>query len=106
MQGWLRRLAGYCWRYRRNVGLAVGAALVAAAATAVIPLVQRQIIDNVIVTHRQSIWTLAALLLTAAAINFAAVYVRRYVGSGVSFDIQHDLRTELFSALTDRKSVV
>ena len=100
MQGWLRRLAGYCWRYRRNVGLAVGAALVAAAATAVIPLVHRQIIDNVIVTHRQSIWTLAALLLIAAAINFAAVYVRRYVGSRVSFDIQHDLRTELFGALT------
>jgi ATP-binding cassette subfamily B protein len=99
-QGWLSRLAGYCWRYRRNISLAVAAALLAAAATAIIPLVQRQIIDNVIVTRRQSIWTLATLLLVAAAINFAAVYVRRYVGSRVSFDIQHDLRNDLFGALT------
>jgi ATP-binding cassette, subfamily B, bacterial len=98
--GWLRRLAGYCWRYHRNISLAVGAALLAAAATAVIPLVQRQIIDNVIVAHRQSIWPLATLLLVAAAINFAAVYVRRYTGSRVSFDIQHDLRNELLGALT------
>jgi ATP-binding cassette subfamily B protein len=99
-QGWLRRLAGYCWRYRRPLSLAVGAGLLAAAATAAIPLVQRQIIDNVIVTHRQSIWPLAALLLIAAATNFAAVYVRRYIGSGVSFDIQYDLRNELFGAVT------
>jgi ATP-binding cassette subfamily B protein len=96
----LRRLAGYCWPYRRSVGLAVGAALLAAAALAVIPLVQRQIIDNVIVARRQPVWPLATLLLAAAAISFCALYVRRYVSSRVSFDIQHDLRNELFGALT------
>jgi len=30
--------------------------------------VQRQIIDNVIVTHRASIWPLAGLLIVAAAV--------------------------------------
>jgi len=45
-------------------------ALVATVATASIPLLQRQIIDNVIVAHRQSIWPLAALLLIVAAVNF------------------------------------
>ena len=48
-RGWLRRLAGYCWRYRRTVLIALGGALAATVATAAIPLVQRQVIDNVIV---------------------------------------------------------
>ena len=98
--GWLRRLAGYCWRYRRDVIITVAGALVGTAATAAIPLVQRSIIDNVIVTHKQSIWPLAGLLLVAAAVNFASIYLRRYHGGRLSLDVQHDLRTGLFGSLS------
>ncbi len=98
--GWLRRLAGYCWRYPRTVLISLGGALVASVATASIPLVQRQIIDNVIVTHKQSIWPLAGLLVIAAAVNFGAIYQRRYRGGRLSLDVQHDLRTELFGSLS------
>ena len=98
--GWLRRLAGYCWRYRRDVIITVVGALVGTAATAAIPLVQRSIIDNVIVTHKQSIWPLAGLLLVAAAVNFASIYLRRYHGGRLSLDVQHDLRTGLFGSLS------
>ena len=52
----------------------------ATAATAAIPLVQRRIIDDVIVTPRESIWPLAGLLLVAAAVNFGGIYLRRYYG--------------------------
>ncbi len=97
---WLRRLAGYCWRYRRTVLVSLGGALVATVATAAIPLVQRQIIDNVILTHRQSIWPLAGLLVVAAAVNFGGIYLRRYRGGRLSLDVQHDLRTELFDSLS------
>jgi ATP-binding cassette, subfamily B, bacterial len=62
--------------------------------------VQRQIIDNVIVTHRQSVWPLAGLLLVAAAVNFAGIYLRRYHGGRLSLDVQHDMRTELFDSLS------
>jgi ATP-binding cassette, subfamily B, bacterial len=99
-QGWVRRLAGYCWRYRRNTVVAIGASLLAALVTAVIPLVQRRIIDNVIVTHTESIWPLAVALVVAALATFGAVYVRRYMGARVSLDVQHDLRTELLGALS------
>ena len=75
-------------------------ALAATVATAAIPLVQRQIIDNVIVTHRASIWPLAGLLLVAAAVNFGGIYLRRYQGGRLSLDVQHDLRTELFDSLS------
>jgi ATP-binding cassette, subfamily B, bacterial len=98
--GWLRRLAGYCWRYRRSVVIGLGGALVATAATAAIPLIQRRIIDDVILAHRQSVWPLAALLLVTAGINFAGIYLRRYNGGRVSLDVQHDLRTELFDSLS------
>jgi ATP-binding cassette, subfamily B, bacterial len=98
--GWLRRLARYCWRYRRNVVIGLSGALVATVATASIPLVQRRIIDDVIVTHRESVWPLAALLLIAAAVNFGGIYLRRYHGGRVSLDVQHDLRTELFDSLS------
>ena len=75
-------------------------ALAATVATAAIPLVQRQIIDDVIVTHRASIWPLAGLLIVAAAVNFGGIYLRRYQGGRLSLDVQHDLRTELFDSLS------
>jgi ATP-binding cassette, subfamily B, bacterial len=99
-RGWLRRLAVYCWRYRKNVVISLSGALLAAVATAAIPLVQRRIIDDVIVTDRQSIWPLAGLLLVVAAVNFVAIYMRRYHGGMVSLDVQYDLRTDLFDSLS------
>ncbi|MBV9208691.1 MAG: ABC transporter ATP-binding protein, partial [Actinobacteria bacterium] len=98
--GWLRRLAGYCLRYRRTVAISLGGALTSTAATAAIPLVQRQIIDNVILTARQSIWPLAGLLVILAAINYGGIYLRRYLGGRLSLDVQHDLRTEAFDSLS------
>src|SRR6266581_155006 len=75
-------------------------ALAATVATAAIPLVQRQIIDNVIVHRRESIWPLAGLLVIAAAVNFGGIFLRRYRGGRLSLDVQHDLRTELFDSLS------
>ena len=80
--------------------ISLGGALVATVATAAIPLLQRQIIDHVIVTHQQSIWPLAALLLVAAGVNFGGIYLRRYYGGRLSLDVQHEMRTELFAALS------
>ena len=69
-------------------------------ATAAIPLIQREIIDNVIISHKQSIWPLAWLLLGVAAVNFGGIYMRRYKGGQLSLDVQYDLRTELFDSLS------
>jgi ATP-binding cassette subfamily B protein len=78
----------------------LGGALLATLATATIPLIQRRIIDDVIVTHRQSIWPLAALLLVAAGVNFAGIYLRRFNGGKLALDVQHELRNDLFGALS------
>ena len=91
---WLRRLTGYCWKHRRLTIVAVGASVVATLVTTVIPLIQRDIIDNAIVAHHQPIWPGATLLLVAAAVSFGGVYLRRYRGGQLSLDVQHDLRTD------------
>jgi ATP-binding cassette subfamily B protein len=96
----MRRLAGYCWRYRANVVLAFGGALLVTAAAVVIPLIQRAIVDNLTGTGRHVIWPLAAGLIGVAAVNFGGLYLRRYRGGRLSLDVQHDLRTELFSSLS------
>src|SRR5260370_2636012 len=75
-------------------------ALAASAATAAITLVQRQVIDNVCVHRRESIWQLAGLLVIAAAVNFGGIFLRRYQGGRLSLDVQHDLRTGLFDSLS------
>jgi len=99
-RGWLRRLAGYCWRHKALTIVAVGAAVLSTLVTSVIPLIQRNIIDNSIVARTQPVWPGATALLVAAVISFGAVYLRRYRGGQLSLDVQHDLRTELFGSLS------
>ena len=65
-----------------------------------IPLIQRDIVDNLTSAARPAIWPLAVALLVAAVANFGGLYVRRYRGGRLSLDVQHDLRTRLFSALS------
>src|SRR5260221_12575802 len=78
--GWLRRLAGYCWRYPRAGILALGGSLLATAGAAAIPLIQRDIVDNAIFAHRQPIWPGATLLIIAALLSFGGGDVGRYMG--------------------------
>ena len=98
---WLRRLAGYCWRFRRDVVISLTGALLYTVASLTIPLLQRNIIDDVIVSHKESVWPLATGLLIAAAANFVGVYMRRYRGGKVALDVQHTMRTELFESLSN-----
>ncbi len=97
--GWIRRLVGYCRRYPRNLLLALGGTLVVTLVAAGIPLIQRAIVDDLVSGH-QAIWPLAVALIGAALLSFGGLYLRRYRAGQLSLDVQHDLRTELFGALT------
>jgi len=98
--GWLRRLIRYCWRYPRNVVLALSGTLVVTAVAAGIPLIQRQIVDDLVGHGHQAVWPLAVALFGAALASFAGLYLRRYRGGQVSLDVQHDLRTDMFRSLS------
>ncbi|MCX5212805.1 ABC transporter transmembrane domain-containing protein [Kitasatospora sp. NBC_00240] len=95
----MRRLVGYCWRFRRSVLLSFGASLVGMAVTALVPLITKLIIDDVITAHTRSLAPWAAALLGAAALVFVCTQIRRYYGGQLALDVQHDLRSDLFRSL-------
>jgi ATP-binding cassette subfamily B protein len=97
---WVRRIAADCWKHRRLELIALGGSVIATLVTLVIPLIQRDIVDNAILVHKQPIWPGATALIVAAFINFIGVYMRRYRGGQLSLEVQHDLRTRLFASLT------
>ncbi|WP_329132180.1 ABC transporter ATP-binding protein/permease [Streptomyces sp. NBC_01476] len=98
-QGWLRRLTAYCWRYKREVLLALGASLGGMGVTALVPLVPKLIIDDVIVKHDKPLAPWAFALVGAAIAVYLLTYVRRYYGGRLALDVQHDMRNDMFRSL-------
>ncbi|WP_443080614.1 ABC transporter ATP-binding protein [Streptomyces sp. PTD5-9] len=99
-QGWVRRLSGYAWRYRRDVLLALGSSLAGMAVMAVVPLITKVIIDDVVGDRTGSLAVWTGLLLVAAVLVYVATYIRRYYGGRLALDVQHDLRTEMYETIT------
>ncbi|MEV7677512.1 ABC transporter ATP-binding protein [Streptomyces sp. NPDC088341] len=98
-QGWARRLAGYAWRYRRNVVLALGSSLAGMGVMAFVPLITKVVIDDVIGDGRRSLLVWTGLLILAALAVYAAAYIRRYYGGRLALDVQHDLRTDMYDTI-------
>ncbi|GAA3484434.1 ABC transporter ATP-binding protein [Streptomyces yanii] len=99
-QGWARRLGGYAWRYRRNVLLALGSSLAGMAVLAVVPLITKVIIDDVVGNHTRSLGVWTGLLIATAVLVYISTYIRRYYGGRLALDVQHDLRTDMYRTLT------
>ncbi|MCT6777647.1 ABC transporter ATP-binding protein/permease [Streptomyces sp. CS7] len=96
--GWVRRLSGYCLRHRTDLLLAFGAALVAALATATLPLVLRHVVDG-LADGTGSLVPWIALLTALGAVRFGASFTRRYRSGRLSLGVQYDLRNDAFAAL-------
>ncbi len=96
---WIRRIAGYCWRFRGRVLIAFGAGVVGQTVMVGLPLIQREIIDHVILARTQPLLPWAVLLVAAALVVFGLTYLRRFNGGRLSVDVQHALRTDLFASL-------
>ncbi|WP_345281576.1 ABC transporter ATP-binding protein [Streptomyces gulbargensis] len=98
--GWARRLWGYAWRFRTDVVLALGSSLAGMAVLALVPLITKVIIDDVIGTRTRSLAVWTGLLIGAAVLVYAFTYVRRYYGGRLALDVQRDLRTDMYGTLT------
>ncbi len=70
------------------------------AVMALVPLITKVIIDDVISDHTRSMTTWAGLLIAAALVVYVLTYVRRYYGGRLALDVQHDLRTEMYGTIT------
>src|ERR1700761_9115974 len=82
-------------RRRRDVAVAIFAAVLGAACQAGAPLLERQIVDGVIVERSESLlpWLIALVLVAVGA--FIGANQRRYRGGKVALAVQYDLRNEM-----------
>ncbi|MFF8383301.1 ABC transporter ATP-binding protein [Streptomyces kanasensis] len=99
-RGWAGRLWQYAWRHRLDVVLALGSSLGGMAVMALVPLVTKIVIDDVIGGGGGSLGTWIGVLIAAALAVYALTYVRRYYGGRLALDVQHDLRTEMYATIT------
>ncbi|MFE2278077.1 ABC transporter ATP-binding protein [Streptomyces sp. NPDC059454] len=99
-RGWARRLAAYAWRHPKDVVLALGSSLGGMAVMALVPLITKVIIDDVIGDRTKDMTTWAGLLVGAALVVYVLTYIRRYYGGRLALDVQHDLRTEMYDTIT------
>ncbi|GHF96800.1 ABC transporter ATP-binding protein [Streptomyces thermodiastaticus] len=80
--------------------LALGASLAGMAVTAVVPLITKVIIDDVIGAHSRPMAPWAGALIGAALLVYVLAYARRYFGGRLALDVQHDLRTGMYATIT------
>ncbi|MEO9140386.1 MAG: ABC transporter ATP-binding protein [Jatrophihabitans sp.] len=97
--GWLRLMWAQLMLHRRNVVLAFGAAVLGSAGQIVVPLIAREILDNVVIARRDALWPWLVALFGVAGVTFALAYVRRYRGGQVALGVQLDLRNAIHDHL-------
>ncbi|HEY2814089.1 MAG TPA: ABC transporter ATP-binding protein [Acidimicrobiales bacterium] len=97
--GWLRRLGPFLMAHKKHVGIAFGVSIGGQAISALTPVVEKVIIDDVIISHNRPLAPWLTILVLAGVVGFAAAYVRRFVGGRVSLDVQYDLRNAVYERL-------
>jgi ATP-binding cassette subfamily B protein len=95
----VRRLGGYLLLHKRNLVIAFAGAIVGSVAQVIVPLIERQIVDNVIVQHTSPLAPWLAALLVLGVVTFIGAYFRRYRGGRVALDVQYDLRNAMHEHL-------
>jgi ATP-binding cassette, subfamily B, bacterial len=97
--GWLRRLSAQVWRHKGSVLISFAAAVLGSLGQAVVPLVARKIVDDVIGHDDVAIWPWLLLLVVIAALVFLFAFLRRYRGGLVGIAVQYDLRNQMHDHL-------
>ncbi|KJY39897.1 ABC transporter ATP-binding protein [Streptomyces sp. NRRL S-495] len=98
--GWARRLLGHCLRHPGRLALACGSSAAGVAVMVTVPQLQRITLDEAVLADRRPLLPLVLLLTALAFAVYLLSYQRRKHSSRLALAVQHDLRTELFDALS------
>lgn len=98
-RGWVRWLTPWVLAHRRSAVTAFVAGLVGTVASAFVPVVQKRIVDDVIVAGHGALAPLLVALAVIGAVRFVATVLRRLCGGNVAYRVQEDLRNALFEHL-------
>ncbi len=96
---WLARIGKVVLRQRLSLALALGTSIVGMLVGVVVPLVERQIIDQVMVARHGSAIPYVMVIIVLALGSFGFSFLRRFFGGRLAFDVQHDLRNRIFRHL-------
>ncbi len=96
---WARRLAKIVLSNRRNFLLAYGASILGMSSQVIIPLYERTIVDRTLTYPKSSVATLVVIVIALAFITFGLSFLRRFFGGRLAFDVQHQLKVDLFRHL-------
>ncbi|TLW91937.1 ABC transporter ATP-binding protein [Saccharomonospora piscinae] len=99
-RGWIRRLAAACWRHPALVVLALGAAVVGVGLQAATPLLVRAAVDDAVEGRTNHLVAIAIALVGLNVLAFGSAFARRYLGGRLALDVQHDLRRDVFAAVS------
>ncbi len=91
-RGWLRSLGPVFAPYRRQMGVAIGMAILGQVFLAGVPFVQKVILDDTILHDRRSRGVWITILLVVGVLSFALNYLRRRIGGRVAVNVQRDLQ--------------
>src|SRR3954451_13545758 len=97
--GWIRRLGAQVWKHKRDVQISLTAAVLGSAGQAMVPLIARTIVDDVIGDPTKPLrpWLLLMVLIALAV--FGLAYLRRFHNGRSSLGVQYDLRNQLHDHL-------
>ncbi len=98
--GWIRRLAASCWKHPWLVVLSLGAAIIGVGLQAAGPLLIREALDGAVAGDTSRLGVLAAVMAVLQVLTFGNAFARRYVGGRLALDVQHDLRRQVFNAVS------
>ncbi|WP_143104846.1 ABC transporter ATP-binding protein [Amycolatopsis regifaucium] len=98
--GWIRRLAASCWKHPWLVVLSLGAAIIGVGLQAAAPLLIREALDDAVAGETSRLGLLAAVMAVLQVLTFGNAFARRYVGGRLALDVQHDLRRQVFNAVS------
>src|SRR2546428_2727393 len=99
VSGWLRRLGPQLRPHRRLVATSVGAGVLAAGATAATPVVERTIVDDVVLAHRLPLAPWLGLLVGLGVVAFGTARTRRFYSARTVLEISYQLRNALHDQL-------
>jgi len=98
-RGWIRRLWPYLMAHRADVVTAFGVAVLGLTVAVFTPVIQKVIIDDVILERRRPLAPWLALLVFAGVFRFGLAHIRRFVGGRVAYRVQFDLRNAIYEHL-------
>ncbi len=80
--------------------LSLGAAIIGVGLQAAGPLLIREALDGAVAGDTSRLGVLAAVMAVLQVLTFGNAFARRYVGGRLALDVQHDLRRQVFNAVS------